>query len=518
MIASTAAIAAGHPLGAAAGAEILRDGGNAIDAAVAAMLALSVVIPGSVGLGGYGGSAVIYRAGSTEQGAGSQGTKADGRAPTADSRPSQIVAVDFDSRAPLSFREGQVTVDQASSYYGARAVTVPAVVAGLELILRQFGTKSWREVSQRAIRFAEEGFEFDAEHKRHFDRCAPKFDQQSLESLFSGAAVPEIGDSWRQPELARLLERLVDEGPRSFYEGEIARSIVRYLVKRGGILAEEDLRSYQPQIVEAVHMSCRDFQLYSPPPPSAGILSLGIVRSVERLLSTNSVAPWSAEYFHLLAEAIKLAWQERHSMLGDPDFVRMPTSLDSPHTANVIAIDSAGNVISMTATQGWMYGSHLVVDGLGLVLNHGMSRFDYSPGHPNAPAPGKRMQHNMAPMIVLRNSASPLGRGALPAFAFGMPGGPKIVTVTAQLALNAIVLGATPAESIAAPRLHSDATGPLCVSTHMPTSVVADLQRLGHVVRIEEDMGGPVNALACDWPSRKIDIASGEATGALAGF
>ena len=120
------------------------------------------------------------------------------------------------------------------------------------------------------------------------------------------------------------------------------------------------------------------------------------------------------------------------------------------------------------------------------------------------------MQHNMAPMIALRDDR--------PAFAFGLPGGPKIVSVTAQLALNAIAFGATPAEAIAAPRLHTDGDEPLLVSEHMPASVVAELEKLGHDVRREEDMGGPVNVLAVDPQIRKIDIASGEGTGAVAGF
>src|SRR5262249_46472826 len=154
-------------------------------------------------------------------------------------------------------------------------------------------------------------------------------------------------------------------------------------------------------------------------------------------------------------------------LLGDPDFVNIPIdrltskeaaegrsqsvreakrqnapspSDQSLHTANVIATDADGNLVSLTATQGWMYGSHLVVDGLGLVLNHGMSRFDYTSGHPNSPAPGKRMQHNMAPMIALRDSR--------PAYAFGLPGGPKIVSVTAQLALSTIGFGSAPAAAI----------------------------------------------------------------------
>jgi gamma-glutamyltranspeptidase/glutathione hydrolase len=176
----------------------------------------------------------------------------------------------------------------------------------------------------------------------------------------------------------------------------------------------------------------------------------------------------------------------------------------------VVAADEGGNLISLTATQGWMYGSHLVVDGLGLVLNHGMSRFDYSPGHPNSPAPGKRMQHNMAPMIALDN--------ARPVFAFGLPGGPKIVSVTAQLVLDTIAFGATPARAIEAPRLHTDGDEPLQLSSYTDDAVIDGLEKLGHSIRRESDMGGPVNVLAIDSQSRRIDVASGETTGTVAGI
>jgi gamma-glutamyltranspeptidase/glutathione hydrolase len=175
----------------------------------------------------------------------------------------------------------------------------------------------------------------------------------------------------------------------------------------------------------------------------------------------------------------------------------------------VIAADGEGNVISLTATQGWMYGAHLVVEGLGLVLNHGMSRFDYADGHPNAPAHGKRMQHNMAPMIGLRDGN--------PALGIGLPGGPKIVTATAQVALDLLAFGATPAAAVAAPRLHTDGTEPLLVSTHMPENVVRELTALGHVVRREPEMGGPLNVLTIDQQSGAVQVASGEATGAVAG-
>ena len=510
---NTAAVACHHEHGVAAGVEMLRDGGNAVDAAVAATLALCVVLPGSVGIGGYGGSAVVYLA-----------------------KSRRVVAIDFDSRAPLAFRDGLVTADPSSNYYGARAVTVPAVVAGLDLILREVGAMSWRDVLQPAIRLAEEGFEFEWEHLRHLDRCAVNFDRQSLANLFPGGAPLRIGDIWRQPDLARLLCQLADEGATPFYHGEIAASIVRYLAEHGGILAEEDFAAYRPQMVDVVRLNLRGFDLFTPPPPSGGLTSLGIVQTLEQL-NLRDIEPWGGDYFHLLGETTKVCWQERQRCFGDPDFVDVPidellspsaaearadvvrsggvargaaAANQSPHTSNVIAADSEGNVISLTATQGWMYGSHLVVDGMGLVLNHGMSRFDYVAGHPNAPAAGKRMQHNMSPLVALKE-----GR---PAFAVGLPGGPKIVNVTAQLVIDLVAFGATPAAAIGAPRLHTEGDEPLVVSTHTPDAVVAELESFGHSVRREEDMGGPVNVLAIDSQTGAIDVASGEGTGAVGGW
>jgi len=513
MIAKTAAVATGHPLGAEAGLELLRDGGNAVDAAVAAMLAMCVVVPGSVGIGGYGGSAVIFEA-----------------------RSKRVTSIDFDSRAPLTFREGDVTAERESNYYGARAVTVPAVVAGLDLILREFGSKSWSASLRPAIKLAENGFEFDKEHHRQLKRCAPKFDRESLEELVPGGELPAIGSQWKQPALARLLRRLSDDGAAAFYEGEIPQSILGFLRLRGGILREDDFRSYQPRIVQNVQSQCGGFELFTPPPPSGGITSLAVVETIERLAGEWG-EPWSGYYFHLLAEAMKLCWHDRHNTLGDPDFVpfemkrhlspqavdarikqirrgeiiRGPSSANpSPHTANVIAADAAGNLVSLTATQGWMYGSHLVVGDLGLVLNHGMSRFDYAANHPNLPAAGKRMQHNMAPTIGIKD-----GR---PAFAFGLPGGPKIVSATAQLAINTILFGASPAEAIAAPRLHTDGDEPLLMSWSTPQELLTDLEARGHNVRREPDMGGPLNVLAVDAETGEIEIASGDGTGAVAGL
>lgn len=517
LTAQSAALATGHPLGAAAGLEILQLGGNAIDAAVAAMLAMCVVVPGSVGLGGYGGSAIVF-----------------------DTQSGKTLAIDFDSRAPLGFREGLVTGEKESNYYGARAVTVPAVVAGLDLLLREFGTFSWREISTPAIRLATDGFEVDAEHQRHFDRCLPRFDRQSRVSLFGSEKPPAVGQLWKQPELARLLNNLAIDGPQSFYRGEIADCIVRYLADRDGILSTNDFASYEPAIcdpigADLVAANGRSMQFYTPPPPSGGLTSLSIMQTVMKF-DPAARERFGARYLHVVAEAAKDCWKERDELLADPNFVSVPIDTllsdasaerraesirnggirqgsalppQSPHTANVVAADSAGNLISLTATQGWMYGSHLVVDGLGLVLNHGMSRFEYSPCHPNSPVAGKRMQHNMAPMIALDS-----GR---PAYAFGLPGGPKIVSVTAQLGLDILAFACSPRDSIAAPRIHTMGTEPLQASQHLPVAVCDDLEKLGHRVRREADMGGPVGVLAIDQKNGKMNVACGEATGAVAG-
>jgi gamma-glutamyltranspeptidase/glutathione hydrolase len=359
--------------------------------------------------------------------------------------------------------------------------------------------------------------------------------------------MPPLGGRWRQPDLARVLRQLCEEGPAAFYEGNLASQIVKYVRSRGGILEERDFREYRAQEVRAVSARCRNYELFTPPPPAGGITSIGIVQTLVKLIDCDDPPDlqrgdvrcrgWNAHALHAFAEASKLCWAERQKWLGDPNFVK--ASLEelvsdarvtsraaairsgrtgqsneipdtSSHTSNVVAADADGNMISLTATQGWMYGSHLVVEGLGLVLNHGMSRFDYLPGHPNSPAAGKRMQHNMAPMIALR--------GGRPAFAYGLPGGPKIVSVTAQLAIDTILFGAHPQTAVERPRLHTQGGEPLLVSAHMPDDVVSELEQMGHTVRREADMGGPVGVLAVESESGRINAAAGELMGAAAGI
>jgi gamma-glutamyltranspeptidase / glutathione hydrolase len=173
-----------------------------------------------------------------------------------------------------------------------------------------------------------------------------------------------------------------------------------------------------------------------------------------------------------------------------------------------LTADRYGNVVSLTATQGELFGSQVVIEGMGLVLGHGMSRFTYVPGHPNAPAPLKRPMHNMSPLIALRD-----GR---PRFAVGMPGGPRIPNGTAQITVNLVDFGRTPAESVTAPRLQTEGAEPLSVTSNLPQSVVAGLEGMGHTLKRVDPLGGPTNALIIDPESGDVSAASEEGADCIA--
>jgi gamma-glutamyltranspeptidase/glutathione hydrolase len=469
-----AAAATPHPVAAATARSIFAASGNAVDAAVAAILTCCVVEPAMVGLGGYGGSLVAY---------------------LADRR--QVVAIDFDSRGPLAYRPGAFPRGRPDYDSGYLSITVPAVVAGLDLALSQFGTLPWATVSAPAIATAEVGVPVTPGLKQQLDGWLTKTDAVSQRALLPAGAVPAIGECWRQPDLAGLLLRLAADGPRAFYQGDLPRAIVRQVREHGGILAEEDFAEYRPRIVEPLSGEYRGRRVLTPPPPSGGIATLDMLATLHRQ-EIGDLSPSGAHYFHLVAEAAERAWADRGN-LGDPDF---------PHTVNVVTADTAGNVVSMTATLGYLFGSAVVIDGLGLVMNHGMSRFDLTPGSANGPAPGKRMQHNMAPTIVMGPENRPFA-------AVGLPGGPKIVTVTAQLVSRLVDFGMSPEEAVHAGRVHAEADGPVAVSSAVPDAVIDELEAFGHTVRRGQDVGGPpneiggvANALVIDWKTGTVSAAS----------
>lgn len=510
LVVNSAAVATPHRQAAAAAQGVLDRGGNAVDAAVAAVLALCVVTPPSVGIGGYGGSMVVHLA-----------------------DRNQTVALDFDSRGPLRY-DPALYQDPAVANFGYLAVSVPGVVAGLDRALREWGTISFADAAEHAERLAREGFPLDTKLKRQLDDWKGRTDPTSLRAHFADGNIPEARKPWVQKDLANLIARLRRDGPQALYHGEVPQRIVQQVRAHGGILCEEDFSSYEPKIVAPVRTSYRGFEIVTPPPPSGGITSLQILKILETF-DVGAMKPWGAHYLHVLAEAMKLAWADRVKFLGDPDFTKAPfEQLLSPesaaehakhipldaathpvtaaddlgaHTVNVCAVDRHRNVVSLTATQGYLFGSQVVIDGLGLVLGHGMSRFDYTAGSPNAPAPGKRMHHNMSPAIILKDGH--------PYRCFGMPGGPKIVNVFAQLVANSVDFKQSPGAAILAPRVHTEGGEPLLITTSAKDAA-DELERLGHRLQREQTVGGPANMIEIDRAANRLTAASGNGPNAIA--
>jgi gamma-glutamyltranspeptidase/glutathione hydrolase len=487
----------------AAGLAAYRQNGNAVDAAVAAAMVLCVVSPTNVGFGGYGGTMIVYSA-----------------------RTGRVRALDFDSRAPRAFRSNAYA-DPKVAHHGYLSIGVPGVVAGLDAALKRFGTLDWRAASAHAADLAEHGFAIPAPLAASFKSWAATADKTSLDAIFPDHKLPAAGQTWRQPDLARLIRALAND-PRNFYTGEPAKQIVRQVQANGGQLAEEDFARYDVQETDPLKITYRGHDLYTPPPPAGGITTLGILKTLENF-DLPHYRRWDAPYYDLFVEAAKLCWQDRVRWLGDPDFVKVPADdLLSPqaaarradrirsgdttpppnqapppageHTVNVVAADAAGNCCSITLTHGESFGSHVAIAGTGLFLGHGMSRFDYAPAnHPNAPQPGKRMHHNMSPLLIFKDDK--------PLYALGMPGGTRIVTVTAQLAISLLDFGATPLEAARAPRVHVEAVEPIQTAASVGEPIAGQLELMSHRVKRVPALGGPANVARIEPLDRTITAA-----------
>jgi gamma-glutamyltranspeptidase/glutathione hydrolase len=504
---SRQAVACSRQQAASAAREMLRQGGNAVDAAVAALVVQCVIEPKNVGLGGYGGSLVLFHA-----------------------KTGRVRAIDFDSRASRHF--DPATFNESTAKHGCLAIGVPGVVAGIDLALREYGSLPFNTVAQPAVNLAENGIVVTLELADSFQNLGKQIDPVSRRAHFPNG-VPVEGATWVQADLARLIRRLGDEGPASFYKGDIAAAIARRVQQGGGALAKEDFHDFRASIVDPLYIPYRGYELYTPPLPSAGLTSLSILRTLEQF-DVAQLAPWGAKYVELFAGASNLAWGERFQHFGDPDFVEVPVdellsdtrargrakilrerfpTITAPmppetsSTVNIVVKDREGSLVSLTATHGEAFGSRVAVEGLGLMLGHGMSRFDTNRASPNFPAPRKRPQHNMAPLVILRDGK--------PYAAFGLVGGPKIVTVTAQLAVNLIDFRADPPKAVSAPRIHTEGEEPILVTSNTGADVVKDLRDKGRRVKTVASIGGPANAVVIDPKTQHVQAAASNGPGGV---
>ncbi len=491
-----AMVASNNALAAEVGVEIMKQGGNAIDAAVATGFALAVTFPEAGNLGG-GGYMVIRLA--------------DGR----------VAALDYRETAPLAAtrnmfvgRNGKLT---GESVIGPRASGVPGAVAGMLEAHRKYGALAITKVLAPAIRLASDGFVVDSTLFRSLSGEKYRIEGFAGKSLFfPNGAPPPVGSRLRQPQLARTIELIADSGAAAFYRGSIADSIAAQMRRDGGTITKADLMRYRPVWREPIRSSYRGYSLISMPPSSSGGTTVSEMLNI--LEAYGPPAPFgTVDRVHAMASASQRAFVDRNSKLGDPAFVRIPLSrLTSKSYARSVArsisrdhadattrvaprigegnetthwsvVDQSGNAVATTSTLNDLYGSGVYVSGGGFFLNDEMDDFTTQPGTPNmygliqgeanSIAPGKRMLSAMSPTIVL----DPKGNLLL---VTGARGGPRIISATSQIILNVIDHRMSLADAMSAPRLHHQAL-PDSIRLEaggFDPSVIARLRAMGHLV------------------------------------
>lgn len=453
-----------------AGVRMIELGGNAIDAAVATGFALAVTHPSAGNLGG-GGFMVIRLA--------------DGSFVSNDHREMAPAAADRDMFVDA---EGKMIPDLSTQSHLSSGV--PGTVAGLIDVLERHGSLSLERVIAPAIELAEEGFPLSEELAAGIERNLEKLSRfPAGKAKFSkeGTAY-EAGEIWRQPELAATLRRIAREGKAGFYEGETADLVVAEMQRGGGVISHDDLTSYESIWRDPLVGTYGPYRIHSMPPPSSGgVLLIQMLNMLEgRKLGELG---WnSLDAAHALIEAERRAYADRATHLGDPDFYQVPlaklidpdyaaerfsdfdperatpstkveagTWSEGPDTTHVSVIDGEGNAVAYTTTINLGYGSKIVVDGAGFLLNNEMDDFAAAPDVPNAfgllgneansIAPAKRMLSSMTPTIVAHEDEDLI-------FVTGSPGGSTIITTVMQVVLNFIEFGMSPAQAVAAPRFH----------------------------------------------------------------
>jgi gamma-glutamyltranspeptidase/glutathione hydrolase len=468
----TAMVVSAHFLASEVGRDVLRDGGNAFDAAVAVNFALSVVYQqaGNIGGGGF----MVYRLANGERG-----------------------ALDFRERAPFEasrdmYLDAQGDVIKGLSLKGHFAVGVPGSVAGMVALHERFGSKPWDALVRPSVHLAQSGFELTPKAARMFNRYQQDFREVNR---FSPAVIPQNGE-WVEgdriafPDLARTLDRIATQGREDFYKGETANLIAEEMMAGGGLISLQDLAAYEAVWRKPIEFSYRGHTVISMPPPSSGGVALAQLLQGAQAYDIGALGHNSAAHIHLMTELERRVYADRATHMGDTDFVSVDIAsltdkayiaarnsdismrvktpseqvkpglvrvIESVETTHFSIVDPQGNAVSITTTLNGNFGSKLVVKGGGFFLNNEMDDFSIKPGHANqfglvgddknAIAPGKRMLSSMTPTIVEKD-------GALK-FVLGTPGGATIITSVFQTLLNLIDFDMSAQQAVHARKSHS---------------------------------------------------------------
>lgn len=490
------------------GLRVLKEGGNAVDAAVTMGFVMAVTFPRAGNLGGGGFMLVLNK------------------------ESDEIVAIDYREKAPKAatkdmFLDENGNVDRDKSQNSIYSAGVPGTVAGLALALERYGTISLEKAISPAIRLAKEGFPVTFELSQSLKETKESMSksEESLSNYYRGNGGDyETGEILKQKNLAWSLKEIMENGPDAFYKGEIAARITDFMAAEKGLITKEDLKSYKPEIRKPVSGNYKGYQIYSMPPPSSGGVHIIQMLNILDEFPIANFGHNSAEYIHTISEAMKLAYADRSKHLGDPDFAPVPTSeliskeyanklrakmdlkkstpsgeikpgkpvAEGTSTTHFSVMDKYGNVVSNTYTLNFSYGSKISVPGTGILLNNEMDDFSAKPGVPNAYGliggefnsvePEKRMLSSMSPTIVLKDGK--------PFLATGSPGGSRIINTVLQIILNVVDNGMNIAEATNAPRFHHQwLPDELFIENGFSKDTTNLLEKKGHSIEKQRTIG-----------------------------
>jgi len=489
------------------GAKILREGGNAVDAAIAVGFALSVTLPRAGNIGGDGYMSVY------------------------DAASGEVRVIDFRSVAPRAATPAMFVdnrgKERAVASYGYLAPAVPGTVAGFDYAHRKWGKLSWDKIVAPAIALAAGGVRLSADEAFVFSWGKDRLSKSAAgKAAFykPDGSLYQKDEVMKRPDLAWTLGEIAQHGADGFYKGEVARRIAADMRAHGGLITLDDLAAYRPQERAPLVGSYRGYTIYTAPPSSAGGATLlNILNQLEHF-DVKAMGANSAASLHVMAEAMKLGYVDRYRALGDPAFVTAPVGgfiskayaaeraklidparakpidampfgdplrYESPSTTHFSVADKDGNVVSTTFTLGSDFGSGVMIAGTGILLNNEMNNFSHeqaweaqrtgTPPPLNAMAPGKRMLSTQMPTIVMKDGK--------PWIVTGTPGGSTIITSVVQVLVNVIDHGMNIAEATHQPRIYQGASDTLRVEPNFNPDTVAALKAMGHPITSDETMG-----------------------------
>jgi gamma-glutamyltranspeptidase / glutathione hydrolase len=502
-----------NQIASAVGARILAAGGNAVDAGVATAFALAVVLPRAGNIGGDG-FMLLWLA-----------------------QPQRALVIDYRSIAPRAARTamyvGKDGKELELASHGYLAPSVPGTVAGLYKAQTTYGRLKWSQVVAPALALARDGFPLSYEHVTVFGLAAPRLAastaaQAAFRKPGGGAYAP--GEILRQPDLAWTLQQISDRGADGFYKGEVAARIAADMKKHGGLITARDLAAYQPIERTALVGSYRGLTVYTAPPASSGGTALLEMLNILESYDLAAMKSGSAQSLHVMAEAMKLAYADRVEFLGDPAFVKSPVQaliskpyartraalislekatdpkvlgtgdpwkFESPSTTHFSVADAEGNALSNTFTLGSDFGSGVMVEGAGFLLNNQMNNFAHEADVKAAKAkkaaplnglqPGKRMLSSMTPTIVMKSGK--------PWLVTGTPGGSTIIDTVLQIVVDVVDFGVNIADATHQPRIYQGWTNELQVEPGLSPDTAALLQSMGHRVTVAKTVIGSTQTI-----------------------